>query len=97
MGAIAELSSLIEIDPNYMGGWPMVAGTGVPVIRVAYCRIDEGMTPEEIAEDWQLSLSQVYAALAYYYLNRDELDRQVDEADAESERMAREWPQLFPR
>jgi uncharacterized protein (DUF433 family) len=88
MGAIAELNSLIAIDPNYMGGWPVIAGTGVPVIRVAYCRIDEGMTPEEIAEDWNLSLSQVHAALAYYYLNREELDRQVDEAAEEGEQLA---------
>ena len=43
-------------------------------------------TPDELAADYELSLAQVYAALAYYYAHKSELDLdirvQIDKARA---------------
>lgn len=39
-----------------------------------------GLTPEEIADELEpLTLAQVYAALAYYHANRDEIERDLEE------------------
>ena len=87
-----DIGTLIEIDPLCMGGggWPMIAGTGVPVIRVASLSVREGWSPQAIAEDWDLTLAQVHAALAYYHCHQDEIERQVREADEEYYRLAGE-------
>jgi uncharacterized protein (DUF433 family) len=93
-----DIASFIEIHPTYMGGgWPVIAGRRLPVIRLAYESIDEGHTPEQIARNWELSLEQVHAALAYYYANREALDRQVQEAAEEGERIAASWPSKVTR
>ena len=36
-----------------------------------------GLTPEEIADEMDLELAGVYAALAYYHLNRDEIEADI--------------------
>ncbi len=55
---------MIEATPGICGGRPRIAGTRVPVHRVAaYFRM--GYSPEEILGHLSsLSLAQVYAALA---------------------------------
>ena len=35
------------------------------------------MTADQIADQYGLSLSQVYAALAYYHDNREEIDQSI--------------------
>lgn len=47
--------------------------------------------PEEIADRiGHLSLAQVYAALAYYHANRDEIDADIAAEEAEADRLERE-------
>ncbi len=36
-----------------------------------------GLTPEETADEMGLELAGVYAALAYYHLNRDEIEADI--------------------
>jgi hypothetical protein len=36
-----------------------------------------GLTPEETADQMHLDLVSVYAALAYYHLNKDELEADI--------------------
>lgn len=38
-----------------------------------------GLSADEIAADYDLSLADVYAALAYYYDRREETDRRIRE------------------
>lgn len=38
----------------------------------------------EIADDLELELSEVHAALAYYFVNQREVDEDIDTYDAES-------------
>ena len=45
--------------------------------------------PEEIADQYgHLTLPQVFAALTYYHANRDEIDAELAEEDAEYDRLA---------
>ena len=76
MLAPQTLDGLIIKDPQLRGGRPVLAGTGVTVRTVAG-HYKLGLTPEEIADEMDLELAGVYAALAYYHLNRDEIEADI--------------------
>jgi uncharacterized small protein (DUF1192 family) len=51
-----------------------------------------GESAEEIARKFpHLSLAGVYAALAYYHANREEVDAEIAADQAEEERIEAEW------
>lgn len=80
--AATDLGALITSSPEIRGGRPRIAGTGVTVRRIAVW-YKLGHTPEEIAENWgYISLAQVYAAIAYYHLHREEIERDLAEEEA---------------
>ena len=88
MPALTDISTLIAQTPGVCGGRPCIAGTGVSVRRnVGWYK--QGLTPEEIADQYgHLTLLQVFAALTYYHANRDEIDAELVEEDAEYDRLA---------
>ena len=69
-----SIGSMIETTPGICGGRPRLAGTRVPVHRIAgYYRL--GYSPEEIlALVNSVDLSQVHAAIAYSLANPREVD-----------------------
>lgn len=76
MPAVQTLEGLIIRDPKLRGGRPIIAGTGVTVRTiVGYYKL--GLTPEETADEMGLGLAGVYTALAYYHLNRDEIEADI--------------------
>src|SRR5438105_1861657 len=90
MSVVSDIGALITHEPGLHGGRPVIADTGVTVQRiVVWYKL--GLMPEEIAERiGHLSLAQVYAALAYYHANREAVDSEIADEDAEYERLARE-------
>ncbi len=90
MTALVELGSLLESDPGHRAGRPFVAGTRVSVARIGVL-YSGGMSPDEIEEDADLTLPQVYAALAYYLTNRTAIDGDIRHQDEETLRIAEEW------
>jgi uncharacterized protein (DUF433 family) len=76
-----SIGSMIESSPGTCGGRARLAGTRVPVHRVAgYYRL--GYSPEEILGLLEtISLPQVYAALAYALANPDETDQALKEEE----------------
>jgi len=67
-------------DSDICGGSPVIKGTRFPVRSVAYYILQLGLTPEELIEKFSsLSMAQVYDALAYYYDNKEEVDRDIAE------------------
>jgi uncharacterized protein (DUF433 family) len=75
--ATIESINLISIDPNVRGGRPCIAGTGLRVTDVVMATLFHQRTPGEIAADYEISLAQVHAALAYYYQNQTTLDADI--------------------
>lgn len=57
-------NSMIEIDPAISCGFPTVSGTGIST-RALVRRMDEGDTPEVLAEDYGLKEQQIRAAIRY--------------------------------
>jgi uncharacterized protein (DUF433 family) len=82
----------IEVTPGVRGGKPRLAGTRITVADVAIWHLKLGHSPEEIAADYDLSLSSVYAALAYYYDNQDQIDQQIADDAAFAEAFRRQHP-----
>jgi uncharacterized protein (DUF433 family) len=82
-----NIGSLIDSHPEIHGGAPLIAGTGITVRRIAVWH-NTGHSIEEIAcEIGHLTLAQVYAALTYYYANKDEIDADITADEAEYDRL----------
>lgn len=65
-----------------------IAGTNTSVRRIAVL-YKQGTTPEEIARRLNhLSLAQVYAALAYYHANHEEIEKDLAAEEAEYQALA---------
>lgn len=71
--------NLIAINPKVRNGRPYIVGTTVTVADVAIAKIYHGQDADGIADWYGLTLPQVYAALAYYYDHKAEMDDQVRE------------------
>lgn len=76
------ISRHIEATPGVAGGKPRIVGHRITVqdIVVWHERLD--LDADEIATEYGLSLADVYAALAYYYDHRAEIDQAIREDDA---------------
>ena len=76
MATVQTLEGLVIRNPELRDGRPIIAGTGVTVRTVVgYYKL--GMTPEEISDEMGIALSGVYGALAYYHLNREEIEADI--------------------
>ena len=70
------------------GDVPRIAGTRYKVIHLVEERMAYGWSPEELQyQHPDLSLGQIYAALAYYADHREALDRVIEENGAEYARL----------
>ena len=70
-------------------GVAWIEDTTTKVIEVALTKRTSGLTPEELqAELPHLSVAQIYAALAYYYAHKDELDAEIERRKQWAEEMA---------
>src|SRR6266478_3456989 len=77
-----ELGSMIVRTPNIIGGKPHIRGHRVGVHRVAgWWKL--GRSIEEIAQELPtLSSAEIFAALAYYHLNKGEIDGYLEDERA---------------
>lgn len=77
----------ITSDPKVCGGSPIISDTRFPVRSVVAYVLRHGLTPEELVARFpHLTLAQVHDALAYYYDNREEIDRDFAENSEEKAR-----------
>lgn len=84
MGRHMEMKSLdqhIETTPGISGGRPRIAGHRITVENIVLWHERAGMTADEIATDYGLALADVYAALAYYFDHRNEIDQSIDDGE----------------
>jgi uncharacterized protein (DUF433 family) len=69
------LDERIASRPGVLGGKPCIAGRRIAVEHIVVRHQHLGWSPDEIAIDYDLELADVYAALAYYFAHREEMDR----------------------
>ena len=80
--AAKTLDQHIEITPGNAGGKRRIAGHRITVHNIVVWHERLGWSADEIAAEYDLSLADVYAALAYYFDHRETIDRELDESEA---------------
>ncbi len=76
----------IVSDPKIRGGRPVLKGTGFKVSDVVINYYNNGYSAEDIADGWGYPLGQVFAALAYYHLHKEEIDSRIKQDNEDAER-----------
>lgn len=74
-----ESINLIYRDPDVRGGRPCIVGTDLRVLDIVISKIFAERTPDQLADDYALSMAEVFAALAYYHCNKAEIDEDIRE------------------
>ena len=78
MQTVVEISTLVTQTQGICGGRPRIAGTRTTVQNIAI-DFNAGMSPEEIIlQRPHLKTEQVYAALTYYYANKELMDLEIE-------------------
>jgi uncharacterized protein (DUF433 family) len=86
-----EIGTLLVRTPGVCGGDLRIDGTRITVKQIAVW-FKQGYTAEEIAVDHErLTLAQVYAALAYYHANREEVEAELAEEEREAMELERHY------
>jgi uncharacterized protein (DUF433 family) len=89
---LIDIGTLITTTPGVRGGRPYVVGAGVSVRRVVDLAYRQGLSVEQIVEQMpHLTLAGVYAALAYYHANKEQLDAEFAVEDSEATRLEEDW------
>ncbi|HEV2846338.1 MAG TPA: DUF433 domain-containing protein [Thermoanaerobaculia bacterium] len=86
------LDQHIEVTPGVTGGKPRIAGRRITVQDIVIWHERMGKSADEIATEHELAISDIYAALAYYFDHRAELDEAMRDSDAFVEELRRQTP-----
>lgn len=89
-----SLDSYIVITPGTCAGKPRIAGRRISVQNVAIWHERMGLSVEEIAGEYDLSLAEIHAALAYYFDHRAEIDQRIRDDEAFVEEFFRTHPSV---
>ena len=82
----------IKVTPEVAGGKPRIANHRITVQNVVIWHERMGLSADEIATEYDLTLADVYAALAYYYDHRAEIDEDIRADDAFIEELRKSTP-----
>ena len=96
MATKIALDRHIEVTPSIAGGKPRIAGHRITVQNVVIWHERLGLSADEIAAEYNLTLSEVYAALAYYYDHRAEIDESIRSDKVFVEELRRVTPSKLP-
>jgi uncharacterized protein (DUF433 family) len=77
-----SLDRHIVATPGTLGGKPRIEGRRISVEDIAIWHDRLGKSVDEICTEYDLSLAQVHAALAYYYDHQAEIDQNMKEGEA---------------
>jgi uncharacterized protein (DUF433 family) len=82
----------IVITPGIGGGRPRIAGRRIKVKNIVIAHERMGWSVDQIAEEYDLTLAEIYAALAYYFDQRPEIDADIRKDDEFAEQMRKQSP-----
>ena len=88
------LEDHIQPTPDTAGGRPRIRGRRITVQDIAIWHERLGKGADEIAAEYDLTLADVYAALAYYFDHREEIDARMTEDRAFAEALRARTPSL---
>ncbi len=89
---VHSINTIIS-DPDIKNGQPIVVDTQIRVVDVVASFVYRGLTPEELAASYNLTMAQIYAVLAYYYDHKSEIDEWFRQDAEEAEVLLKELEQ----
>lgn len=89
------LNERITSRPGVLGGKPCISGRRIAVEHIVIGHERLGDSADKIASEYDLELADVYAALAYYFAHRDEIDRSIREGEDFARRLREATPSLL--
>jgi uncharacterized protein (DUF433 family) len=95
--AASTLDRHIEITPGICGGKPRIAGHRITVHDIAVWHERLGQSADEICNDYEISLADVYAALAYYFDHRAEIDAEIADSQSLIQALQQQTPSLVQK
>ncbi|MFO8035167.1 MAG: DUF433 domain-containing protein [Anaerolineales bacterium] len=90
------LDQRIESTSEVLGGKPRIAGRRISVAQIVIWFEWMGRSADEIASEYDLTLADVYAALAYYYSHRTEVDKSIQDSQSRVKKMCEQTPSKIP-
>src|ERR671918_1025157 len=88
------LDDHIQSTADTAGGKPRIRGRRITVQDIAIWHERLGQSADEIAAAYDLTLADVYAALAYYFDHREEIEARMTEDRAFAEALRARPPSL---
>lgn len=86
-----QLETMLEQSDDTCGGRLRIAGTRITVHQIAALH-KQGLAAQQVVENCPyITLAQVYAALAFYHANREEIDAELAGEDADFDRLKQEF------
>lgn len=73
------LEKHLEFTPGVRGGKARIAKTRITVDDLVIMHLRLGQSLEAISGKYDLSLAAVYAAMAYYYDHKTEVDERIEQ------------------
>jgi uncharacterized protein (DUF433 family) len=88
------LDEQIELTPDTAGGKPRIRGRRITVQDIVIWHERLGKTVDEIASEYDLTLADIHAALAYYFDHREDIDVRIVEDRAYAAALRARTPSL---
>jgi uncharacterized protein (DUF433 family) len=82
---VTTIARHIEITPDVRGGKPRIAGRRITVADIAILYLRMGQSLEAIAQEYELSLASVHAAMAYYYDHQTDIEQSITDSETFAE------------
>jgi len=87
------ITERISRTPGIQGGKACIAGHRIRVMDVVIWQEDLSMSPDEIVAAYpEITLSDVHAALAYYFDNVEEIRNDIRRNDALANQLRTQFP-----
>ena len=95
--AVQTIDRHIERSPDIAGGKPRIAGHRITVQDIVIWHQHMGKSVDEICAEHDLGPAEVHAALAFYFDNRNEIDKAINESDAFIEALRKTTPSALEK
>ena len=89
---VQTLDHYIVKTKGVVGSKPRIAGRRIAVQNIVIWHEWIGLSADEIANEYDLTLAEIYAALAYYYTNPQEIDDAIKRSEAFVAEMKKKIP-----
>lgn len=86
----------ITKTPDIAGGKACIAGRRIRVQDVYVWHEYNGMSADEIANEYELSLAQVYAALTYAFDHLEEIQSDIRQSETNYKAAKKRFPSKLP-